>query len=249
MTDREYHAIVLGKQQGPFSYQEMVELVAQGKIMADTMGWTDGMSIWRPLGEVPGLRNLYSDAAALPPPAAAPPPESLLPESVDAALDRTSRSQAFIIGAGIFFGLIAILGISNIFSFRELALLGFWGSAALAFVAYQAWRAEEGGDFAGGVVWSMRGAFGAWGLAFVSLVFGNFFFAVLQAGAGVLFWLARIELLKQTTDNGHRTADGAPEPADGIRPTADGSADLAATDPGEDASGPQTEPPTEDPGA
>lgn len=227
MPDREYHAIVLGKQQGPFTYEEMVELAAQGKIMADTMGWTDGMSIWRPLGEVPGLRNLYADAAALPAPAAPPPLESLLPDSVDAALDRTSRSQAFIIGAGIFFALIAVLGIGNIFSFRRLALLSFWGSAALAYFAYQAWRQEEAEDFTVAAVTSLRGALGAWGLAFLSLVFGNWLFAVLQGGAGGLFWLARSELQKQASDIGQWKSDQKLEAPDDRPPTTDRSVEAS----------------------
>ena len=242
-ADREYHAIVRGQQQGPLTKAQMVELAVQGQIGPETMAWTDGMTIWRPLPEVPGLDNLLAD---LPDPSPLGPEESLLPASVDSALDSTSRSQAFIIGAGIFFGLIAILGIGNIFSFRRLALLGFWGSGVLAYFAYQAWRQEEDGAFAESAQTTYRGAIGAWILAVISLAFGNWFFGILQAGAGLLFWLARTELLKHRPEP---TADDAPELADGIRPTADGPAEQAAdtTTGSEPLEAPGTEPVEEPP--
>lgn len=208
-TDRQYHAIVRGSQQGPFTREELARLVSRGEVEITTLAWTEGMSVWRPLPEVPGLHNLLADG---PPPDPEPQPkaiEAMLPEAVDTALDRVSRSQAFIIGAGLFFGLIALLGIGSIFRFERLALLGFWGSAALAFFAFQAWRQEENQEFDSAAKTALRGAIGAWILTVVSLIFGNIFFGVLQAGAGVLFWLARTELLKQTTDNGHRTSDDA----------------------------------------
>ncbi len=193
-TDRQYHALVRGKQQGPLTREQMIDLASRGEIGPDTMAWTDGMTIWRPLPEVPGLDSLLADLPEQPTRAA---PESLLPDSVDAALDKVSRSQAFIIGAGIFFGLIGILGIGNIVRFRELAFLGFWGSAALAYFAYQAYQQEEAGQYADAATTTYRGAIGAWILAVVSFAFGNFFFGALQAGAGVLFWMARADLQKQ----------------------------------------------------
>lgn len=242
-ADRQYHAIVRGQQQGPFSHAEMVQLAGRGEIGPDTMAWTDGMTIWRPLPEVPGLGSLLADLPEAP---VAGPGEPLLPKAVDSALDKTTRSQAFVIGAGLFFALIAVLGISNIFTFRQLALLGFWGSAALAYFAYQAWRQEEDGRFDTSAETSFRAAIGAWILATVSLAFGNIFFGILQAGAGALFWLARIELLKQapeSADDGPQTAeqqtasttnaevavdDGSPSPdAEAAAEVATGSAGVS----------------------
>lgn len=229
-TDRQYHAIVRGQQQGPFDREEMVQLAARGEIGPDTMAWTDGMTIWRPLPQVPGLQSLLSEVPAVP---VAATPDSLLPDAVDEALDRVSRSQAFIIGAGLFFALIAILGIGNIFAFRNLAFLSFWGSAALAYFAYQAWRQEENEDFTPAAGTSFRAAIGSWVLAAVSLAFGNFFFGALQAGAGLLFWLARVELVKQepTTDV-TEAADGRLM-ADDPRPTIDSAPSQQHTEPSE----------------
>lgn len=238
-SERQYHAIVRGEQQGPFTREEMVDLARRGEITPETMAWTEGMTVWRALPEVPGMHNLLAGVPESEAPATQPPtPEPMLPASVESALDNISRPQAYVIGAGIFYALIAILGIGSIFTFRRLALLGFWGSAALAFFAYRAWQQERDGQEEGAAGTAFIGAIGSWVLAVVSLVFGNFFFGILQAGAGLLFWLARTELLKQQRAS---VAD-ATEAADGLRPTADGSV-------ADEASASESDPPVQDPTA
>jgi len=40
-------------------------LISSGKVLADTLAWSEGMTDWKPAGEIPSLRGHF---AALPPP-------------------------------------------------------------------------------------------------------------------------------------------------------------------------------------
>ena len=50
---------------GPFTLAGLAEAVAGGRLRADTLVWTQGMTGWLPAGQVPELAGLFQ---AGPPP-------------------------------------------------------------------------------------------------------------------------------------------------------------------------------------
>ena len=63
-----FHAMAGGIQQGPFSVQQLQQMVQMGQVTPDTMVWTAGMPSWTTAGTTPALAALFG---AIPPP---PPP-------------------------------------------------------------------------------------------------------------------------------------------------------------------------------
>jgi hypothetical protein len=63
-----WHAVEAGATVGPFTEAQMLEAAATGRLGADTLVWSTGMSGWIPAGQVPPLA---ARMAAPPPP---PPP-------------------------------------------------------------------------------------------------------------------------------------------------------------------------------
>jgi hypothetical protein len=51
----QWHYGEHGQQFGPVSDAELRSLISSGRVSAQTVVWRDGMSGWRPLGEVPEL--------------------------------------------------------------------------------------------------------------------------------------------------------------------------------------------------
>jgi len=62
---QSYHVIIEGKQVGPFSEQEMVRLIGDGKIVKTTYVWRPGMVKWDIVENVPDVLRLV---ALTPPP-------------------------------------------------------------------------------------------------------------------------------------------------------------------------------------
>ncbi len=64
--ERAFHVALDGQARGPFAIDELKRLAADGRLHATTLVWSDGMSDWRPAGEVAALQSLLGPAT--PPP-------------------------------------------------------------------------------------------------------------------------------------------------------------------------------------
>jgi membrane protease subunit (stomatin/prohibitin family) len=60
-----WHVAENGQPVGPLGPSQLAQLAAQGRLRADTLVWTAGMTAWAPAGQVPALGALLRDA---PPP-------------------------------------------------------------------------------------------------------------------------------------------------------------------------------------
>ena len=65
-----------GQQNGPVTTEEITRLVATGTITAKDLVWRDGMTDWKPAGELPELAPKPAATPIMPPPVAAPPSAS-----------------------------------------------------------------------------------------------------------------------------------------------------------------------------
>tara|TARA_B110000208_G_scaffold13483_3_gene16490 strand:- start:1862 stop:3208 length:1347 start_codon:yes stop_codon:yes gene_type:complete len=65
----EYSVSVNGQQTGPFTWQQLQQMVQAGQITKDTHVWKQGMAGWLTAGEVQELANLFG---AVPPPPPSP---------------------------------------------------------------------------------------------------------------------------------------------------------------------------------
>jgi len=57
---RQWHCMVNGQQYGPVGEAEFRTWIANGRVGANDMVWTDGMSRWQPLREV---QHMFADGA------------------------------------------------------------------------------------------------------------------------------------------------------------------------------------------
>ncbi len=57
MSERAWFFASAGKQEGPLAEPQFRDLIASGKVTADTLVWSDGMTGWVPAGSVPGLMS------------------------------------------------------------------------------------------------------------------------------------------------------------------------------------------------
>ena len=64
MANRQWFTGRGGKQEGPFTDEQLRDMIARGVVTADTLVWSTGMSAWAKASEVPGL---MSGAAPRPP--------------------------------------------------------------------------------------------------------------------------------------------------------------------------------------
>jgi hypothetical protein len=71
MASRQWFTGRGGKQDGPYSDEQLRDMIASGSVTADTLVWSTGMSAWARAGEVPGLMSAARPPAM--PPGAAPP--------------------------------------------------------------------------------------------------------------------------------------------------------------------------------
>jgi GYF domain 2 len=63
MADRSWFFASQGAQHGPYPEAQFREFIAQGRITADTLVWTEGMANWQNAGDIPGL---FSDPSGPP---------------------------------------------------------------------------------------------------------------------------------------------------------------------------------------
>src|ERR1700686_5344171 len=66
MSNRSWFFASQGKQQGPYPEAQLREFIANGKVTAETLVWTEGMANWQNAGEIPGLLAGAADPAASP---------------------------------------------------------------------------------------------------------------------------------------------------------------------------------------
>jgi acetyl esterase/lipase len=66
-----YYILYRAKQEGPFTQEQLQELISTGQITPDQPGWCSGMTEWRPLIEF--LPSMVPKSAPLPPPAQSAP--------------------------------------------------------------------------------------------------------------------------------------------------------------------------------
>lgn len=67
MADRQWFTAVGGRQNGPFSDQQLRQQIAAGAVRADTLVWCEGMSDWAGAGEIPGLMPASQRVPPIPP--------------------------------------------------------------------------------------------------------------------------------------------------------------------------------------
>jgi hypothetical protein len=60
MSDRSWFVVLGDQQQGPYPEVQLRELIAEGRVMADTPVWSDGMADWQKAGEIAGLLPIAS---------------------------------------------------------------------------------------------------------------------------------------------------------------------------------------------
>jgi hypothetical protein len=60
-----YHVAIDGVQQGPFPLSQLQQMVQQGKIIPDTLVWTQGMTGWETAKSVSSISQFFG---AVPPP-------------------------------------------------------------------------------------------------------------------------------------------------------------------------------------
>jgi hypothetical protein len=66
MADRPWFFASQGQQQGPYPEAQLREFIANGKVTAETLVWTEGMANWQKAGEIPGLLAGAAGPAASP---------------------------------------------------------------------------------------------------------------------------------------------------------------------------------------
>ncbi len=69
MSDKVWHVSIAGKQEGPYSLEELGPRFQSGELVRDTYVFTQGMDNWALAGDRPELAPFIPDGAAAPPPA------------------------------------------------------------------------------------------------------------------------------------------------------------------------------------
>ena len=72
----QYMVMLDGQQGGPFSMEQMQQLVQAGKLSSETHVWKQGMPEWVSAGTVHELTSIFGAPASVPPPPPPPPPPS-----------------------------------------------------------------------------------------------------------------------------------------------------------------------------
>jgi hypothetical protein len=63
VPDVAYLVVLNGQQAGPFNWQQLQQLKANGQLTAQTFVWAQGMLQWQPAGQVAQLMSLFAPAA------------------------------------------------------------------------------------------------------------------------------------------------------------------------------------------
>lgn len=100
MADRSWFFASRGQQQGPYPEAQLREFIANGKVTAETLVWTEGMANWQRAGDIPGL------LAGVPPAS----PHSGVPLATGGAPGRQSLWADFSIWALLGRGLVLSIG-------------------------------------------------------------------------------------------------------------------------------------------
>ena len=64
----QYHVAEGGKQHGPFSLEQVGQLISQGQLKQDSMMWKAGLAAWVKANEIPEVVTLFSNTPPPPPP-------------------------------------------------------------------------------------------------------------------------------------------------------------------------------------
>jgi len=73
MSNRSWFYAANGQQQGPFPEAQLRDLITRGTVRADTLVWSEGMSGWQRVGDIPGLMPAGGPPPAVPQPGGPPP--------------------------------------------------------------------------------------------------------------------------------------------------------------------------------
>jgi hypothetical protein len=112
MAERSWYIVIAGKQEGPFPESQLRTYIAEGRVTADTLIWSDGMAEWQRAGDVPGL------VGAAPPPSPGGPPPTPLPGSARwPAVNAATSSEALSSDFSVFglFGRALLVAIGTLF--------------------------------------------------------------------------------------------------------------------------------------
>lgn len=60
-----YYVAIDGQQVGPLNDSELSQMISQKRINKDTLAWVPGMSVWKPIKQVPAILKVV---ALTPPP-------------------------------------------------------------------------------------------------------------------------------------------------------------------------------------
>jgi GYF domain 2 len=83
MADRNWYTGINGRQDGPYSDEQLRALIASGRVTGDTLVWATGMENWTTASAIPGLMGNAQRPPPIPSPAAALPPGALQAFSTD----------------------------------------------------------------------------------------------------------------------------------------------------------------------
>jgi hypothetical protein len=104
MAERSWYIASDGRQEGPFPETEIRAFIAAGRVTAETLVWSEGMTAWQRAGEIPGL----FPAAASPPPLT--PRPAPLPGSAQWAAAGPSAGNGAVTPFTADFGVWSLLG-------------------------------------------------------------------------------------------------------------------------------------------
>ena len=90
MANRQWYTAIGGQQAGPYSDQQLGEMVASGMVRADTFVWCAGMTDWAVAADIPGLMPRARPAPPPPPRPGPQPPRA----PARAAAPRQTGGQA-----------------------------------------------------------------------------------------------------------------------------------------------------------
>ncbi len=129
MEPAAYYIIYRAQQEGPFTQEQLQEMIAMGKIMPDQPGWCAGMTEWRPLNEF--LPPMVPKTVPQPPPAA-----QIEPAPVQPVSKKKSKVWLWVTLAV----LVVLSGIGAVIAYGAHVVL-HKGTAETAYVPLQAERA------------------------------------------------------------------------------------------------------------
>lgn len=64
MTEIQWFVIVKGRQQGPYSANQLLKIKG---VTPDTLAWKEGMKKWKPIRAIPELQDIFEDRETKPP--------------------------------------------------------------------------------------------------------------------------------------------------------------------------------------